>query len=186
MCTCAQVVVNMCQNAIPKAAFIFFSCKNSPNRICFKRKRKLAKICKENVESCGSLSFPAPLPGLCLRVGICLLAHSGGLPKPGATGFKQAPDPMWAPRRKLGACWLCTSSASLTALNPVRNMSRWWNSHSGEQKHERVQRWPSAEAAPPPQLGFHEVNVFVLSGNPEPRRPLISWILEEFSWLAAA
>lgn len=137
---CTSVVVNVCQNPIPKATFIFFCiCLNSPNRVCFKRKRKLPNICKENVKSNGKLCFHAPLPGLYKPVGICLLPQ-----KLGATRFKQAPDPMWAPRRKLGACWLCTSSASLPALNPVKNMSHWWNWHSGEQKHERVQWWPSA------------------------------------------
>lgn len=144
VCTSGGKHVPKCNS---KGCFYFFSvAKIHPTGFVSKGKENL----KENVESCGRLSFPAPLPGLCLPVGICLLPHSGGLPKPGAMGFKQAPDPMWAPRRKLGACWLCTSSASLTALNPVRNMSRWWNRHSGEQKHERVQRWPSAEAAPPP------------------------------------
>lgn len=138
---CTSVVVNMCQNAIPKATFIFFICSNSPNRVCLKKKRKLPNIYKENVESCESLCSHAPPPGLCIPVGFSLLPHSGGLQKPRATGFKQAPDPMWAPTRKIGTYWFCTSSASLTVLNPVKNMSHWWNWLSGEQKHGRVQRW---------------------------------------------
>lgn len=144
---CTRLVVNMCQNAIPKATFLFLHLLNFTQKGLFKnekkKKKKKPNMYKENVLSCEILCFHAPLPGLCIPVGISLLPHSGGLQKLGALGFKQAPDPMWAPRRKLGAYWLCTSSASLTALNPVKNMSHWWNQLNGEQKHECIQRWLS-------------------------------------------
>lgn len=143
-----------------------------------------------NVLSRGNLCFNAPLRGLCIPVGISLLPLCAciqeGSKSQGPRGSNSLQTPCELPEGNLGLIGSALPQHPWQHWTPSKNMSHQWNQLSGEQKHERVQRWPLAWGRlTPPEFCFHEVTVFACLRNTELHRPSIIPASQPFSCCTA-